>query len=604
MGIERGVADIMTKMLLICARNRQVDSALERRAAAAMRELAPDDLAASIEVETASDLVIATLNGGAAKHTPRGVLLGRADDGWDAPGARPDGTFAIVRWSQDEVEVVSDVLATRTTWWVLTDEYFLASSSQVALVSFLGDLQFNAATLPWMLASGSLGPDSGWDERFCRVPADATIRLDRASWTVATQAGPIAFAADLDDADARPALAEAVAASFASFDPGETTWRLPLSGGADSRGILQHLLRAGIQPPCITWGRRQALKQRGTDASIAWRLARAAGLPHEYHVVEPDALAPDVLLDRFLANGEGRIDHLGGYLDGFAAWRTLHDHGVQMILRGDEAFGWSAVDNERQARTVNGLILLSDLLPADVRAALDLPDHAVPAELARRPEESVAAWRDRLYHQFRVPVVLAALTDLKLAYTELINPLLSRRIIETVRRMPDAARTEKRAWIDLVEQGEPGGPFAKSGALLELGTVLRSPAFRDYMREQIASDAFTNSFSPAFATWLLHRLEANGTGGRGRLRLLRLAKAMVPAWAIGIAKRQRTRQGPRADGFALALRAVIAVRMRDRLQQAAERGRAVGGEQTPERAWTPAPRPAVSQRGQVAMSGK
>jgi len=52
-------------------------------------------------------------------------------------------------------------------------------------------------------------------------------------------------------------------------------------------------------------------------------------------------------------------------------------------------------------------------------------------------------WRDRLYQQYRVPFLLAALSDLKLGYVEIVNPLLSDSVIDLIRQLPDSLRTHK-----------------------------------------------------------------------------------------------------------------------------------------------------------------
>ena len=569
----RGRENYVAKFILVCSRDGDISPKLRGRARDALLDLAPDHLTGEVALEEAGGVITAVLNGGrSVKRTEAGLLLGAAggsDTEWDRLGALVDGTFSICRWSADSVELVSDVLATRTIWWTMTDEMFIASSSQTAIVAVLGSLDFDESVIPWMLATGTLGPGGGWDRRVSRVEPDGVVRLDRRRWTSSVEAGAVAFETDLDAGDALLAFGSAIAESFDDVDLTSIEWRLPLSGGADSRGILQQLLRSGRRPKCVTWGRREAASRPGTDAAVARALAASAGLEHEYLAIEPNELTPKLLVDRFLRNGEGRIDHIAAYLDGFESWRALHERGVELVLRGDEAFGWTDVGDDRQARASVGLHLLKDFYGADALAELGLPDQEMPAELRRRSTESVAAWRDRLYHQFRVPVMLAALTDLKLAYVELVNPLIAKRIVAVVRRMPDAARTEKRAWIALVKRGTPGGPFARSGALLEVDAVLKGPAFRAYLRDRVASDLFTRTFSDAFAAHLLARLEPERRGGGVRLLLQRWVKGVAPAWAIRIMKRLRTRRGPRLNGPTLALRAVLVTEMRDRLERAA-----------------------------------
>src|SRR5690606_37984910 len=100
----------------------------------------------------------------------------------------------------------------------------------------------------------------------------------------------------------------------------------------------------------------------GNDASIARELAERVGVAHEYLVVEATAEPRERFLERFLVAGEGRIDSLGGYVDGFDIWKRLYDAGVEGIVRGDEAFGWKPVRTERDVRDSVRLTLLEDIL--------------------------------------------------------------------------------------------------------------------------------------------------------------------------------------------------------------------------------------------------
>jgi hypothetical protein len=92
-------------------------------------------------------------------------------------------------------------------------------------------------------------------------------------------------------------------------------------------------------------------------------------------------------------------------------------------------------------RTKTGLHFWSDF--ANVRGLVEFGDQALPAYLVQRDSESLESWRDRLYHQFRIPALLAALSDLKVPYVEITNPLLSRQLVTFVRTMPDHLRTSK-----------------------------------------------------------------------------------------------------------------------------------------------------------------
>ncbi|MEO6256957.1 MAG: hypothetical protein ABIO69_09125, partial [Sphingomicrobium sp.] len=451
---------------------------------------------------------------------------------------------------------------TRTAWWVLTEDYFLASSSQRAIVRLLGDFQFNREVIAWMLAGGTLGPQGGWDARLNRLGADTRLVLDRAAWTVEASTRPAAFAPSpgADDAQ-QAALEQALAASCAALALDRLEWRLPLSGGYDSRFILTTLHAGGVRPQCITWGRAGAPREKGSDAFVAAELAERLDCPHQYFDVGASPEPVATIVERFLHNGEGRVDHVAGYLDGFAIWKTLSGANIELVLRGDEAFGWSAVSSEREVRKAVELLLLEDYFPQAKLAELGIEPNRVPAELERGAGESLAEWRDRLYQTLRIPTVLAALSDLKLAYLEIANPLISRRVVEVVRATRDDLRTDKALFRRIVDRAGPAVAFAKFGALEESDNFLNRPDLRQLMLDDLAAADFGVVLSPQLADHLRHALAGKRSGSSRATGLKRWLKSVAPTSAIAWLKRRRTRSAAQLDSAVLAWRACMVVRM-------------------------------------------
>src|ERR1700749_3439361 len=80
-------------------------------------------------------LLSVVLNPSSVVQTQKtGMCLGRAagpNDDLFRPGAnRPDGTFALFRSDENQVEVLTDYAATRTIWYLHTDDLFIAATSQ------------------------------------------------------------------------------------------------------------------------------------------------------------------------------------------------------------------------------------------------------------------------------------------------------------------------------------------------------------------------------------------------------------------------------------------------------------------------------------------
>jgi hypothetical protein len=519
-----------------------------------------------------SGLAAALLNpsGAARMHGASiaiGTLLEPRDD-WHVPGAAlPDGSFALLRANDTHIELAADGVASRTLWYAITDRELIASSSQRAIVTLLGSFEPNRDALPWMLSSGTLGPSAAWDARLHRVQPGERVLLDRASWRLTSTIEPLEFAPD--EAASRTTQLERLRAAVDdacrrwSFDARK--WVLTLSGGTDSRSLLCLLRHRGIE--AVTWGVPDSANQDGNDAHIARLLASTLAVPHRFFAMDSRADAAEVVLERFLDAGEGRVARISGYVDGFRIWKTLFDEGYDGIIRGDEAFGSVPVSTPYAVRFTASLTMLSDYFSREERETFELPEQRLPERLARGRGETLATWRDRLYQQFRVPTLLAGLTDVKTAYVEVGNPLLARSVLECVRALPDALRTEKCLWREIVGAQLPDVALATRVAIPSLAEVLADRRMQEILLAELTSGRSAAVLSPLLRARCCAALRAAGRelgsarrASRCRPVLLRAVparlRAAVRTWRIGHS---------RLDPLVLAFRAFVAVRMHARL---------------------------------------
>lgn len=404
-----------------------------------------------------------------------GAFFDRLEEWW-RPGSKiPDGSYALFRCDIQILELATDIVASRTIWYAQTEDLFIAATSQRAIVCFLQSCQFNDAVIPWVLSSGTLGPGFSWDRRIDCLGGDSRLRLDRQSWKVEVIRNPVVYASlQLPAKEHEQRLLAAMEETFDYIDPRANQWVLPLSGGYDSRAILLMIKnRSGLKT--LTWGLRSALDNRQSDAWVARELANRVGAQHQYFQTDSTNEPMSDVFRRFLLAGEGRIDHISGYMDGFAIWKWLYEQGWQGVLRGDEAFGCRPVTTEQQVYRNMNLVVLSDY--ADMpgkNLGFEMGDQQRPGSLEQKTHESRDQWRDRVNTEFEIPFMFAALSDLKLAYVEIIQPLLSRRIVEQVRSLPDDLRTGKSLFKKIIEGMRPNVKFAKYPAIEPLTDILRA----------------------------------------------------------------------------------------------------------------------------------
>jgi hypothetical protein len=478
----------MAKFLLVCARDPSALS--ESRFRRACELLAADEITPPPpDVRRSPGLAIAIVPATAAVATHGtavclGQMFERAEDWWVPGSAVPDGTFAMIRADETCVELATDAVCSRSIFHAATDSMFVASSSQRAIVAVLGSFRLNPVAVSWMLSSGSLGPGNGWDDRMSRVGADARVLLDRGTWKVTSRATPVVFRPERRSRQEHASrLREAILGVCDGLDLGGGEWRLPLSGGYDSRFLLLSLSRRR-RVPCVTWGVRAAVDDPQSDAAIARSLADHVGAPHEFFPLDGSSEPLDVLFDRYVRNGDGCVDAINPYMDGFAVWRHLHDAGVAGIVRGDEALGARRAHLAYTVPIMGAARLAEYYRPREI-AKLALADQPWPAALERERGESVATWRDRLYQVYRAPVILASLNELKAAYVEVVNPLLSRRVLEVARTLPDELRTDKSLFREVVAAATPPVPFATRNAIPDFHALVASRPFRAMVRRDV-----------------------------------------------------------------------------------------------------------------------
>ncbi len=553
----------MADLIIACSRKGHPVIAAERLRRAALR-LAPPEVplrepllleapgcVAAVANPTAEGVFLhgggggESASGAAGGAVCVGGLFGESGSWWRVGAEAPEGTYALVRWDADTVELVSDICGSRTLWYAQTEEAFFASTSQRALVMLLGGFELLPEATACFLSSGTLGPEASWDARVRRVPPDARATLERASWRVSLEESPFELNHAAGDAEADVTrLREAIAATCGSLNVDPERWVLPLSGGRDSRTLLAFLVENGLRPRCVTWATRKSLRNPLSDVSIARVLARRHNVEHEVLYLE----APDVDLEtavaRFVAGDEGRNDEIAGYLDGFMLWRNLARNGVQGIIRGDESFGPSSRPMQPEAgrRQVGGAT--PEDYPEDhLLRRLELAAQAWPPRLRKAPQEDLKDYRLRLSQQGFLPIILAGLNEPKARYVEVVNPHLSRRVIGAVRSLSPESRYQARAFRRIVDGLDRVVPYARSSSTLPASDLLARAEMRELIVRELLTPE-TERVLPGDGPLLVLTALSSAAGERpsapARLRGLvkeasgfmptRLADSLAPAW--------------------------------------------------------------------------
>lgn len=507
-----------------------------------------------------------------------GHFFEQQEENWEKVGGGVvDGNYAIFRGNERSIEVITDCAATRTVWYYFDEDTFVASTSQRAIISYIGSFCFDERVVPWVLSTGSLGPELSWDKRIKRMQIESRILLDRDRWEISSHSNSVEFECKKNVAEVRESLESAISGSVSSLNKLDfTKWVMPLSGGYDSRGILFYLVKdsAANNIKTITWGVEDAIiRKEKNDAVIAKKLADTVGVQHEYYHTDLSNEPINVVIDRFLKSSEGRVDHIAGYLDGMKIWSDLAKSGVEGVIRGDEGFGWIPVTSDLTVRVSVGIGLCSDYKNlANDMESLGLTGQELPTYLQQRNGESLEVWRDRLYHQYRLPTILSALSDIKYSYVEQINPLLSSNILKLVRNLPDELRTNKHIFKNIVNSISPDVPYANTGSNADVKDVLKMVSVQKYIISQVKEGAQLGLYSSRLSDFVLSEIKQT-RGARNnknglKLMLSKLAKVAKRVIPVSIKSRLKdTVAAPKLDGNVLAFRLLIIKRMNDLLSE-------------------------------------
>lgn len=491
----------MAKVVYICVRNSSVPRTTELKLAIAKisKRICPDNITPrpAQVIEHAGIIAGIFSPSSTVVCNKVNICLGFLSnyENWDVLGRMaPEGAYVIFRANQSRLQIVTDAVGSRPAWYYIDDNILITGTSQRAIIALLKSFEFNTKLIPWLLVSGTPGPENAWDRRVRRVGADTILTLDRGTWTISLKTRELAFrSAHLDEIDHRNSLRNCLQSSIGEMRFDYSKWALALSGGYDSRGLL-FFLPNPERMNTITWGLEFARSQKGNDAAIASEISKSLRTTHQFFQMNISADPLETIFNRFVVCGEGGIDHIAGYMDGFDIWRQLHDSSFEGIIRGDTCFAAKTVSSEADVRHAVGLWDWADFENLPPAQSCGIEEQDYPIMLDRRASESLEQWRDRLRQCFRIPVWLAALNELKTHYIEIANPLIVKRLVDHNATIPDDLRTEKVLFKSLFDNGKsfrqpnPDIPFARSRAISTPAEILGSGDAVAFLRSQLGSD--------------------------------------------------------------------------------------------------------------------
>ncbi len=562
----------MSKIFLVLFKKADPDriASCKLKAEKMMEILSPDHLTPSVKVEADASTCLFLFNDRKqVKYHEFSICTGTfiplPDNWWELPEI-PASASLFIKTDSNTCKVIVNNVAGRCTWYYSDSEQFIVSTSQRAIIAWLGSFQYNPQALSWMLATGNLGPGNSWDKRLQHVSAATTLEFDRHNWKLTKSRSPVSFVkVHQSKSKLKLSLEKILDNIFSEMKIEIPFTALTLSGGYDSRTVLYYMVKHGMLVPTVTWGLSSALHERGTDAYVADVLADEYGVPHRFYSTD-FRMDFETVFERFLKSGEGRLDHINTFMDGFRMWKNLNDSGIRHIIRADEVFGWLPAQTEQDVRISLDLHKMEDNANMPPLKELELEEQYYPAEYLRMDNESLSTWRDRLYRQFRLPYVLTALHDLIQSYAEVINPFLHTDVIAFCNTIPDELRSQKKLYAEIVSKLLPSVPLARKASIPEQGAILRSSRIVSLMLNELNSEEARQLLGEKFLRWIPDHLfvdddlvnKTNNTMGLW-------VKSAIPWKLKKIIRKDLVKYS--GDFNQLAFRAVICTRMHRLLNQ-------------------------------------
>lgn len=412
-----------------------------------------------------------------------------------------EGTYSIYRNTPSVFEIVTDMVGSRSVWYYADGEIFVSSSSQRAIIMYLGSFVFNKSVIPWMLTNGNIGPFYSYGTRLKLLHPNVLLRLDKYSWDVSIRENTISLSSKYrTKKEFKKDLRHSIELTFKKLNLDMNKFVLPLSGGYDSRVIFYFLKKFGLKT--VTWGNQEAVEEKNNDAYVATNLAKKYGVEHSFFDSASCVEECAVVFERFFLCGEGRIDHIGGYLDAMNMWGRMFQHGVESIIRGDELLGLTADKVMVDIRASEGLLLLKDFMNiAHLNEQFSIEEQKLPIFPYKGNNKFVL--KGYMAFLYEHPIIFSVLSDIKLSYVEIVNPLLSKDILYLIKEAFSKKNLgDKKLFKQIVNEYFQNYPIASKGANVSVSEWLRTEKVVSEFLKCFQTVSEEDALSPEFVSYV------------------------------------------------------------------------------------------------------
>lgn len=408
----------------------------------------------------------------------------------------------------DKILVRSNLVGGRAAWYYKDSDLFILSSSQRAIVRFLGSFEFNEQAMVWMLSTGNLGPGNSWDKRLVQLGADSNLSLTRATWELEhrrlTRPKREANYRNSDHVFFDPN--DACQDLFSILNYSHEHEVLALNGGVKSRLLLSRIQDDYGRMDTVTWGPLTAKEANDSDAYIAAQLAEQAKVANFYFATDLSASDFTTHIEQYIRSGEGRVDLDDPFLAPSYLWNKLASKQYKILYRGDSMDNFLTPGSEKEIGLSLGFHRMEDNESMVALEQFDLPQQEFPALLLREPTESLQEWSNRLLQTFHIPNVVTGFHDLASSYLEVFNPFFHEYLLNNQKFFSQMRVDVRNMPSRQIYPGASPIPWARPKQLNEPFYLLRSARFVAAFLDEFHSVDSSSLFGKKLLQWLQKHL--------------------------------------------------------------------------------------------------
>ena len=412
---------------------------------------------------------------GYATHSQLGFLNAEAaaqlvaDKGMDALRGT-DGCYVAcqVNRATNQILLISDPLGTRPVFYQRNGDR-LAFASQAKWLASACDMvrSLNSKeALQFLMNRYSVGYSTVFRDAQ-RLPPGHEIRFDSNSGRLdVDQYWDLHFETSIRSlptaaSELHETLLQSHAAIFEELNSGSDSYRLFLTGGMDSRGILGYAEKLGHLPALAqTWGATDA--KHGSDPAIARQLAKLAGIPFEFLEVTAEGWVENAA--QWAWAGELLSDNANSYTTPLNFFAGSDDFNFRFAIAGDQMLGAGplpATPNQAVYNILQGAqrmaagplwSLLKQQSHAEMRSDFD---KGVQSLVERCPNSHPKDLQDYLYFHTYISRWILEPGNFKYPIMSVRRPLMTMEVVEKSRHLAPELRVDKAAYIHLLQREFP-----------------------------------------------------------------------------------------------------------------------------------------------------